>query len=144
MIVLLPQKNKPIDNLIKNLNNSIIDYYRYQMAKTSIELHLPKLKIDTSVDLVEPMKELGAKKVFTLDANLPGISSTPVFVTNAHHKAVLEINEEGTVAAAATGITIATKSSGKTPKMMVDRPFVFLIHDQLNNLLMFMGAIKKL
>ena len=95
MTILLPQKNKSVDDLIKNLNNSLIDYYRYQMREHQVELYLPKLKIEASIDLKEPMADLGVRKIFGSDANLSGVSSFNVYVSDAIHKAFLDINEQG-------------------------------------------------
>ena len=146
MTILLPQKNKSISDLIQNLNNSLIDYYRYQMKLHQVELYLPKLKVESSIDLKVPITELGVVKAFGPEADFGGITSFKnVYISEAVHKAYLEINEQGTEAAAASGLGITTKSfSPNMKKMIIDRPFVFLIHDQLNNLVLFMGAIKKL
>ena len=93
MTILLPQKGKPINDLIKGLNGSLIDYYRYQMRPLQVELFLPKFKIENSIDLKEPMNKLGIREVFSQNANLPGITSFKnVFVSDAVHKAYLDVN----------------------------------------------------
>lgn len=146
MTILLPEKSRPIDSLIKSLNSSIVDYYRYQMRSQQVELYLPKLKIESSIDLKEPIGALGITTLFGADADLSGISSfKDVYVSEAVHKAFIEISEQGTEAVASSGLGIMTKSfSPNMKKMIIDRPFVFLIHDHLNNLVLFMGVVKKL
>lgn len=95
MTILMPQKGKPINDLIKNLNGSLIDYYRYQMKPHQVELFLPKFKIESSIDLKEPMNKLGVREVFSEKANLPGITSFKnVYVSEAVHKAFLDVNGE--------------------------------------------------
>lgn len=95
MTIVMPQKGKPISDLIKNLNSSLVDYYRYQMKMHQVELFLPKFKIENSIDLKEPMNKLGVREVFSNKANLAGITSFKnVYVSQAVHKAFLDVNGE--------------------------------------------------
>jgi len=145
MIILMPHKGTSVTNLIKNLNSSVADEYRDKMREFQVELYLPKFKLETSIDLKKSLSDLGVKKIFGNEAELSGISSTNVYVSEVVHKAFIKVDEEGTKAAATTAIIVSTKSFGRNLKrMQIDRPFVFIIYDQLNNVILFNGAVNKL
>jgi serpin B len=75
---------------------------------------------------------------------LSGISDWPLFVSAVRQKAFVEVNEEGTEAAAATVPTIQSSDASDHPKpfeMIVDRPFLFLIEDQQTRTILFMGMV---
>jgi serpin B len=108
-------------------------------------LVLPRFKVEYGVELKRPLMELGMRSVFG-KADLSGISTAPLFVSAVRQKAFVEVNEEGTEAAGVTGLTMQTSAIAvKPPKpfqMIVDRPFVFLIHDAETNMILFMGIIQ--
>lgn len=105
---------------------------------------LPRFKLEYGVELKQPLKALGMKAAFG-KADFSRISSQPLFISAARQKTFVEVNEEGTEAAAVTGLNI--KSSGpemnppKPFEMIVDRPFLFLIEDKQTRTILFMGIV---
>jgi serpin B len=95
--------------------------------------------------LNEPLKALGIKKAFTTkEADFSGMHSGPekLFISHVLHKAFVEVNEEGTEAAAATAIVFALSATRPTPKIFrADRPFLFLIRDQQTGSILFLGRL---
>lgn len=104
---------------------------------------LPRFKVECGVELKEPLKSLGMRAAFG-KADFSGISDQGLFISAVRQKAFVEVNEEGTEAAAATvGLT---KLGGhpvppKPFEMIVDRPFLFLIEDQQTRTILFMGMV---
>jgi len=109
---------------------------------------LPKFKLEYGVDLNQPLKTMGMKTAFESGSgrvDFSGISSGPVFISDVRQQTFVEVNEEGTEAAAATGMTILAGLETSPPpppfKMIVDRPFLFLIADGQTGTILFMGII---
>ena len=141
MMVLLPKDNNP-----ESLNSITVD--KLEDWKKSLQLQevivfIPKFKLETEYDLKEKMQDLGVRLAFDPDnADLSGIAEEQLFVGFAIHKAFVDVNEEGTEAAAATGIGMGVTSAG--PPSLVfraDHPFVFLIQDDKTGLVLFMGKV---
>ena len=103
----------------------------------------PRFKLEYGVELKDPLKALGMRAAFD-KADLSGISDRPLSISAVRQRAFVEVNEEGTEAAAATGLTIQSSSASTPPKpfqMIVERPFLFLIEDQQTRTILFMGVV---
>jgi serine protease inhibitor len=145
MYVLLPDKGQSVHALLSQLNSRRLDAMQMQMQNTSIELFLPRFRVDFGLQLIPMLQEFGVRTAFGPNADFGGISSSgQAFVSSAVHRAFVEVNEKGTEAAAATAIGVSIKSGGYAVKMLVDRPFAFVIKDLQNNLDLFSGIIKQL
>ena len=102
---------------------------------------VPKLKIETSYNLNQVLAEMRMKSVFNPSADLSGIDGKQdLDVSRVVHKAYVEINEEGTEAAAATAISVKWKS---LPVFRADHPFMFFIRDNRNGMTLFAGHINQ-
>lgn len=112
-----------------------------------VELTLPKFKIDSDLELATVLQHLGISDLFDqAKANLSKISRQQQQPTNLHvsrvfHKAIIDVDEIGTVAAA---VSTASISNRIIPKIFIfDRPFAFIITDRLTNTLLFTGQIRN-
>ncbi len=107
-------------------------------------LTLPRFQVDYETSLKSALSALGMGQAFTDDANFAGMSDQDLFIDEVRHKTVLEVNEEGSEAAAATSVGISATSI-QIPEdpfeMVVDRPFMVTIRDRKTGTLLFMGAI---
>jgi serpin B len=142
MLVILPRPGKLLDierMLSANFLTSIDDSLRNELVMLSI----PKFKyISPSLDLKETFNTLGMRTVFTEKADLSGICDTLLWVDKAIHKAMVAVDEEGTIAAAATVLTLKIgNSSPKYIEFTADRPFIFLIRDTETGMVLFMGRV---
>ncbi|WKT57078.1 serpin family protein [Candidatus Nitrosotenuis chungbukensis] len=144
MLVLLPKNG--IEPLEQSLTVEQLDDWKKNLAEREVMTFVPKFKLETEYELPKIMQELGIKLAFDEgNADLSGIANMPprLFVTAAVHKAFVDVNEEGTEAAAATGIGVGTTSVGpELPIFRADHPFVFLIQDNETGLVLFMGKIS--
>ncbi|MEE6465209.1 hypothetical protein FKM82_006489 [Ascaphus truei] len=110
------------------------------LRKTKVNIYLPRFKIEESYNLGPHLINMGIIDAFSQQkANLSGISEVGLYVSQVMHKAFVEVNEEGTEAAAATGVVI-------TPKMLVipqefnaNHPFIFFIQHNKTNTILFYG-----
>jgi serpin B len=109
----------------------------------------PKFKLENTLELNATLKALGMKSAFDRQkADFSGIFSDPHFISEVRQKAFVEVSEEGTEAAAVTGLAVeATGIEVNPPKpfqMIVDRPFLFAIVDARNEMILFMGLVNEL
>lgn len=105
-------------------------------------LTLPRFSIDSNLELRSILQRLGIFDVFdTTRANLSKMSKTPVNVSRVNHKAVIKVDEVGTIAAAAT--TVQFHFYSLTDEILIDRPFGFLITDRITHTLLFAGQVRN-
>ena len=104
---------------------------------------LPRLKLEYGVELKQPLNALGMRAAFG-KADFSGIADGGLFISAVRQKAFVEVNEEGTEAAAVIGVPQTKGMPTEPPKpfqMIVDRPFLFLIEDELTRMILFMGVV---
>ena len=109
---------------------------------------LPKFKLEYGVKLEQTLKTLGMNVAFNPfgAADFSGMSSRPLYISAVRQQTFVEVNEEGTEAAAVTGMPVPEASGPEPPppppfQMIVDRPFLFLIADEQTGTILFMGII---
>jgi serpin B len=111
-------------------------------TKREWELTFPKFTTKRAYDLRSTLAKLGILDAFDpLSADLSGIDGQrDLFVGGALHQAMLAVDEQGAQAAAATGLTLTTTSSG-APPFAVDRPFLFMLYDHVTGAILFLGRV---
>ncbi|CAK9303150.1 unnamed protein product [Gordionus sp. m RMFG-2023] len=122
--VLLEQKGLP--NLIKVLSFESLTSLIKTAKKTLVDITLPIFKTSFDVTLSDTLKNLG-RNIFN----------------EIYHKAVIEVNEKGTKAAASTGVVIGFKSSLPFPRFTADRPFLYFVQDLARGHILFIGTYIK-
>ncbi len=140
MLVFLPKKNVELSHI----ENDFSTAYAQPLRKIRVEVHLPRFKTTSSFDLKQSLSALGLSDAFDPNqADFSGISGTrDLFIGAAVHKAFVEVNEKGTEAAAATGISVGVTSMPMPPKIFrADHPFIFLIRENASGKILFMGRI---
>jgi serpin B len=100
-----------------------------------VRVELPRFETRQHSGLLEVLADLGITDLSDLSGIAPG-----VFVSAIEHEAVVKVNEEGTEAAAATGIAVA-ECACPHPELRADRPFLFFVRDQLTGSILFMGRV---
>ena len=114
------------------------------LSTASVTLGLPKFKLESSFGLSEAMKTLGMTDAFTPGlADFSGMEGTRnLYISDLLHKAYVDVNEEGTEAAAATAVVVGmTSMPAESYTIDFDRPFLFLIRDIQTNAILFMGRM---
>ncbi|XP_050527349.1 leukocyte elastase inhibitor-like isoform X2 [Daktulosphaira vitifoliae] len=150
MIILLPDAKDGIDSLENNLSNIKLSELSKKMTTYNVNVKLPRFKIEQSFDLENVLAELGCSSMFSREANFSEICDSPndtLCVSKVVHKAFIDVDENGTEAAAATGMAIALNKcimkQLDSVKFFANHPFVILILGK-NNVPLFIGRIKRL
>ena len=127
-------------NLFKALKNVYSGYIE------DIQLRMPKFKLKSKFNAADILKNLGARDVFTAEAELDKmVEGGPIGVGKVIHEAVVEVSEEGTKGAAATGVEIVlfSASFGEQKNIVLNRPFIFIVQDRVNNIPVLVGRVKS-
>ncbi len=144
MMIILPEK---IGDFEKSLSSEKINEWNNELKEQKVNVYLPKFIMNTKYSLNEYLKSLGMPLSFTENADFSGIDGTKnLFVQSAIHQAFVDVNEEGTEAAAATGISMGVTSvgPGQGPEVFrADHPFIFIIRDKTNDNILFMGRMSE-
>jgi len=143
MIIMLPDSESGLQTLSQKLKGKNLTKIHNSLNPREMLLTLPKFKTGYKTELVSAFQSLGVSDIFAADsADLSGITPEPVFVSDIIHQTKIEVNEEGSEAAAVTGFQIDIRNGGSTPIMLnINRPFFFVIQDLKNNIPLFMGKI---
>jgi len=145
MHVILPDEGVDINEFIKNMTSEQWNNIRNSLAKTSgVQLKMPKFELEYGIkSLTESLKALGMEKVFAADADFSGIKEE-LFISDVLHKAVIEVNEEGSEAAAATVVIMPSSAPVEPATFIADRPFIFFITDDITGTILFMGKVLSI
>lgn len=147
MVVLLPKAVDGLAALEKQITTPNLKKWLAKLDEQpaqKVDLYLPKFKLETSYNLVPPTKKMGMKDAFMpgeADFRGMGWPKGSLYIAQIKHKAFVEVNEEGTEAAAATAVEMATKSVRHYPVFRADHPFLFMIRDNQSGSILFMGRM---
>jgi len=103
---------------------------------------IPKFNMKYQTYLKQKMKNLGAGDLFSPSADLSGISDSPLVATEGVHQAFIEVNEEGTEAAAATAVVVGLRTARRKRQFFANRPFIFMVYDFDHNVPLFVGKLS--
>ena len=113
------------------------------MSLSTVEVFLPKFKLESKFTLNNSLSQLGMPDVFDIErADLSGMSDMAMYVSHVVHKAYVDVNEEGTEAAAATAGVVTLRSLPSTHSFVADHPFMFVIRDVRAGIPLFVGRVK--
>ena len=154
MQILIPHENNKqgmsnSDSLLSTIKKEIADVgslFNKNQRKTSVKVKLPKFNITYSRNLNKDLEHLGMKNMFIERvADFSGIDGTrDLFVSFVKQDVAIEVNEEGSEAAAATAVIFDLTESASftfyTP-FIVDQPFLFFIRDKQTEMMLFLGKI---
>uniref|UniRef100_A0A663MNW1 Serpin B10 n=1 Tax=Athene cunicularia TaxID=194338 RepID=A0A663MNW1_ATHCN len=112
------------------------------MMKAEVDLYLPKLKLEENYDLKSTLSSMGIKNAFDpVQADFTGMSvKKDLYISKVVHKAFVEVNEEGTEAAAATAVLVL-RSKAPTMTFKADHPFLFFIRHNKSQTILFFGRL---
>jgi serpin B len=138
MFVFLPDETSDLGKLLDGLDGTRWEEWMTGFRDGEVEVVLPRFKVAGDATLNEPLAALGMGVAFGAGADFGPMGLPGHFLSVVKHKAVMEVNEEGTEAAAATGVvsTVSLK-----PRFEVNRPFLCAIRDNRTGALLFLGAI---
>ncbi len=155
MIILLPDDPQALspDRVVETFSGPISAAWAAlaQAQPQQVRLVLPKFAFEFKADLKEPLKSMGMVRAFTSGeaefANMVGPSQASPYIDKVLHRAMIEVGEIGTEAAAATAVVMAPGAGvpdhqAPPPEFVVDRPFVFVIGDKRSGATLFAGIVR--
>ena len=147
MVVVLPHADVSLAEVEEEINSSSFQQLTYGY-KPDVELALPKFKITKPLSLNSYLQDMCIRIAFTDKADFSLMTeSQDLMISDVIHKAFIEVNEEGTEAAAATAVVmVLTSTIAEEPKpetFVADHPFLFYIIDDQTQAILFMGRIMN-
>ena len=145
LLIILPNKGTSLQDFSQKLNVDTYNNIIENLAPEKISVNIPVFKLETSLSLKKTLSEMGMGVAFSDDADFSGISGkTDLKISDAFHKAYIEVSEEGTTAAAATAVVVAVKSVFRpTQTFIADHPFVYILRDKTTNTILFIGNLEN-
>ena len=141
MTIVLPRESVSVDSVVASLT---LDDWNAWIARLDTgfnELYVPKFKLENNLTLNGPLASLGMGIAFSDAADFSHM--TPgggVKISTVKHRTYVDVNEEGTTAAAVTSVEMVPTSV--PTRLMVDRPFLFALREKLSGTILFMGVIR--
>jgi serpin B len=144
MVVILPRDEVNVDTLIGEMNAERWDGWFTFPNITEIDIELPRFKYGWKDLLNDPLKNLGLLEAFTGGADFSRIlAGGGIFISRIIHQSFIDVQEEGTEAAAATIIEFRETSYPSIPNFRADRPFLYVIKENSTGAILFMGKVGK-
>ncbi|MBN1390750.1 MAG: serpin family protein [Candidatus Thermoplasmatota archaeon] len=148
MFILLP-KTDDISALETDLDWDYFDDLKSDMYGEWIDVYLPKFKFELRYEIVPDLSDLGMHLAFGSGADFSGIKESgesDLYISDVVHQSFVEVNEEGTEAAAATAVVMSKKGGGSEPEPVefrADHPFIFFIEHKATGQILFMGKVEN-
>ncbi len=141
MLVLLPKEGH-MGEVEDQLSMQRIKELMGTMEENDVNVYLPRFTFDTKYFMMEDLAEMGIPTAFTGDADFSGITGTrELYIDKVIHQAFIEVNEKGTEATAATGVSVRLTAALPGELFRANHPFIFLIRDLDTGLIIFMGRV---
>ena len=154
MLIFLPKDKNGLAALESSLSVEKLTEWKNSLRKQEVILFMPKFTFDSKYSLNPTLKKLGVESAFSeddadfsgIDGNKPSPGQLRLYIDKVIHQAFVDVNEEGTEAAAATGISMVLQSASfgpLPPVFRADHPFIFIIQDNKQGNILFLGRVAK-
>jgi serine protease inhibitor len=147
MDVILPSESDQFASVLESLTQERWTEITQGLFDQNVILSLPKFQFEFENDLIPMLRALGITDLFEPSmADLSGINGTGgLFVSKVKHKTYIDVNEEGTEAAAVTAVEVELTSVGPDNDFYftVNRPFIFVIREKTTGVILFTGVVKN-
>ncbi|SHJ49316.1 serpin B [Tangfeifania diversioriginum] len=146
MSVFLPQVNKSLQDVMENLDKENWKSWMENFSERNVKIQLPKFKYEYEIKLNDILSEMGMRIAFTGGADFTGINkNADLYIDYVKHKSFIEVNEEGTEAAAVTVVAVNELSAGGGGSIPfnANRPFLFAITEKSTGAILFVGTVKN-
>ncbi len=141
MLILLPKEGH-MGDVESQLSADRLGEWLEMMEGAAVNVYLPRFTFETKYFMMEDLAEMGMPTAFTDAADFSGMNAEDqLFIDKVIHQAFIEVNEKGTEAAAATGVSVALTAAPNTEVFRADHPFIFLIRDTDTGIILFMGRV---
>ncbi|XP_025080024.1 serine protease inhibitor 2.1-like isoform X1 [Pomacea canaliculata] len=141
LFVIMPNTWDGLMNLERRLDGQMLNRVLNEMPSTiSAELLLPKFRLSTGKELNDHLKSMGLRTAFSDRADFRRIATGPLYISKVIHKAIIEVTETGSRAAAVTSVILLAAAIPPIT-VHVNKPFVFILRDKTSGLNLFMGRV---
>ncbi len=144
MVVFLPHKGFSTTDIISALNMENFDSWHNSYAESELDIQFPKFKAEYKKLLNEGLTNMGLGIAFSTDADFGKINKqASLRISRVLQETFIEVNEEGTEAAAVTSVEIVNTSASVTPSFVADHPFLYMIRDSYTGSILFIGRVGR-
>jgi serpin B len=148
MVIVLPRRADGLAEVEKTLTAERWAGWVGRLREQKVEVFLPKFKLTSAFSLKDALEGLGMRLAFGGGADFGGMDGgrEPLYLSAVLHQAFVDVNEEGTEAAAATGAAVAALAAplpAATPVFRADHPFLFAVRDVRTGTLLFLGRLAQ-
>ena len=146
MMVLLPKQRDGLASLERSLSANQLKQWSESMQTKKVHVYLPKFKLESKFSLKKTLQAMGMADAFDdMQAHFSGMTDATaggLYISAVIHKAYVDVNEEGTEAAAATAVAMRWAVAPQGPPVFrADHPFIFLIRDNRSGSILFIGRM---
>ena len=147
-LAFLPAEDLSVEDLIKMMDATTFSQSLEQLSNHKVDVFLPSFKVRSQMDLEEVLARMGMPLAFSNDADFSRMTPrNDLKIDKVIHEAYIDVNEEGTEAAASTAVVIIRKTAvmdeERDPVFRADRPFIFAIKENSSNAVLFLGKIEN-
>ena len=148
MVIILPKKIDGLAAVEKSLNEKTFLELEKGKAMVDVEISLPKFKFTSQFGLSRTLQKMGMTDAFSTKADFSGmVTHEPLAISDVIHQAFVDVNEQGTEAAAATAVVMMKSMAMLKPEKPVvfnaDHPFIFVIRDNTTSTTLFVGRVAN-
>ncbi len=144
MTLVLPNQGVAMDQIIDGFDDTFWQERNWQFVNREVFFAMPKFKLEYETSLNETLKALGMPTAFSENmADFRDIAEAQLFIDEVKHKTFIEVNEEGTEAAAVTSVGVGTTSVPQYPYVILDRPFILVIRENQLGSVLFVGKVMN-
>jgi len=143
MVIILPKAEK-FETVENMMDEKKLQEWLKNAMKTKVKVYIPRFKFTQRFDLSKVLSDMGMENAFSPGAaDFSGINGqkNDLYISKVIHKAFVEVNEEGTEAAAATAVILDIKALIEELVFKADHPFIFFIRDKEAGSILFMGRV---
>ncbi len=144
MVFALPRGSKTLAGVRSRIAGRSFTHLIRRMEPVEVELHLPRFTARSSFELAPTLSALGMPRAFSIDdADFSGINGQKdLYIGKVFHEALVDVNETGVEAAAATAVVVKRKAlPAEVTLVHLDRPFVFALRDNRTGSIVFLGQV---
>lgn len=146
MLILLP-KEDDLKAVEESLSSEKLSEWKSLLRSEEVNVYLPKFKFETKYFMAQDLSVMGMPTAFGGGADFSGMTGKKdLFISEVIHQAFVDVNEEGTEAAAATAVIMLGKAMPSEPKPIkifkADHPFIFIIQDREESNIIFVGRVS--
>jgi serpin B len=143
MVFILPKTIDGLNALEANISSELLQHINSRFKMSTVQISIPKFVIESELDLKKVLPKLGITDIFNEAksdfSHLIKEHTGKIYVSKAVHKVIVEVNEEGTEASAATVIVVLLRGGPRTLSFTADHPFLFYIRNKESGTILFLG-----